>query len=195
MKAIRRIEGDQVYLAPMDMSEALDYVRWLNDPETMIFVQSYNQIYNRVNEEQYLKNVLEKGEPQFSIHLCKDDSHIGGCGLINLDWINRRTEIGIMIGESAFRNHGYGQEAIHILLDYIFNVMNLNSVSLRHYEYNHRASRCYEKCGFKPAGHIRQARLMNGQFYDEIILDILAQDFTGSFYKARLQNLLKDQER
>ncbi|HWP95317.1 MAG TPA: GNAT family protein [Syntrophomonadaceae bacterium] len=194
MKAIRRIEGKQVYLAPMDMNEALDYVGWLNDPETMIFVQSYNHVYNRVNEEQYLQNVLEKGEPQFSIHLCENDRHIGGCGLINLDWINRRTEIGIMIGAPDFRNHGYGKEALLLLLDYIFNIMNLNSVSLRHYEYNHRAARCYEKCGFKPVGRIRQARLINGQFYDDIIMDILAQEFPGSLYKVHLQNLLEDRK-
>lgn len=193
MEPVKRVAGERIYLAPMDMDDAPNYIRWLNDPETFIFLQANGQVFNKLNEEQFLMGVMERGEPHFSIRLCETDKHIGGCGLINLDWVNRRGELGIMIGEAAYRNQGYGQEAIKLLLDHAFYILNLNSVSLIHYEFNRRAARCYHKCGFKKAGRLRKARLINGQFFDIIVMDILARDHSGGLFRQHLNNIIVEQ--
>lgn len=195
MEPARRLVGERVYLAPMDIDDAPNYIRWLNDPDTFIFLQANGQLFNRINEEQFITGVMERGEPHFSIRLCEDDRHIGGCGLVNVDWVNRRGELGIMIGESEYRSRGYGQEAIKLLLDHAFFILNLNSISLIHYEFNRRAGRCYAQCGFKKAGCLRQARLVNGRFYDILLMDILAQDYSGGPGRARLNQIIADQKK
>lgn len=195
MQPVRRVEGKRIYLAPMDMDDAPNYIRWLNDPETFIFLQANGQLFNSINEEQFITGVTERGEPHFSIRLCENNEHIGGCGLINLDWVNRRAEMGIMIGEAAYRSQGYGQEAIKLLLDHAFYVLNLHSISLIHYEFNQRAARCYLKCGFKKAGRLRQARYVNGRFYDILLMDILAENHSGGPGRDRLNQIIAEQKK
>jgi RimJ/RimL family protein N-acetyltransferase len=85
-----------------------------------------------------------------------------------------------MIGDKEFQNRGYGQEAIRLLLDYAFNLLNLNSVMLGTFAYNLRAIAAYKKVGFREIGRRRQARLIAGRAYDGILMDILAEEFTGS---------------
>ena len=91
--------------------------------------------------------------------------------------------LGIVIGEKAWWNRGNGQRAIELLLDYGFNLLNLNSIMLGVIAFNERAIRCYRKVGFREIGRRRQARVINGKKYDVILMDILAEEFTSSYVK------------
>lgn len=55
--------------------------------------------------------------------------------------------------------------------------MNLHRVSLGVLDYNMRAQRCYEKCGFRVELRERQARLRNGHWCDHILMGILQDEF------------------
>ena len=52
---------------------------------------------------------------------------------------------------------------VRLLLDYGFNLLNLNSVMLGTFAFNQRAIRCYERVGFKVIGRRRQARIIAGE--------------------------------
>ena len=109
---------------------------------------------------------------------------IGGCGLINPDHLNRTAEAGIFIGEKSCWNKGYGEEAMRLLLDYAFNILDFNNIMLNVYAYNTRAIRCYRKIGFREIGRRRRARRIQGRSYDILFMDILAQEFTVSCLPA-----------
>ena len=95
--------------------------------------------------------------------------------MFNIDHINRKAMIGIAIGDKTFWNKGYGTGAMRLLLDYAFNLLNLNSIMLGVYAYNEWAIKCYEKVGFKLIGRKREARIICGKKYDVIYMDILSQ--------------------
>ncbi len=42
---------------------------------------------------------------------------IGSLAFTNIDWRNRSSEFGIMIGEKAYWNQGYGTEAVGLLVN------------------------------------------------------------------------------
>lgn len=44
-------------------------------------------------------------------------------------------------------------------------------------------TKCYLKCGFKDAGKLREKIFLNGKRYDELIMDILEDEFNGDFIK------------
>nr|WP_231969160.1 GNAT family protein [Thermoanaerobacterium sp. RBIITD] len=67
----------------------------------------------------------------------------------NIAWKNRNCEIEIMIDEEKYRNNGYGTEALQLLINFIFNELNLHRIELRDYDFKERVIRCYKKCGFK----------------------------------------------
>jgi RimJ/RimL family protein N-acetyltransferase len=64
-----------------------------------------------------------------------------------------------------------------VLLKFAFERLNLNRVSLRVFDYNQRAIKSYEKCGFKREGVLRQDRFYAGGYHDTIMMGILRQEF------------------
>jgi len=47
-------------------------------------------------------------------------------------------------------------------------------------DYNVRAIRAYEKCGFAVEGREREAALVDGSCHDDVIMGILDREFAGA---------------
>ena len=63
------------------------------------------------------------------------------------------------------------------MVDYAFTALGLHNVMLAVYEFNLAAVRVYEKVGFKEIGRRRKSKFMGGEFWDEIFMDCLANEF------------------
>lgn len=72
-------------------------------------------------------------------------------GTVELGFINyKKKECKIcrfLIGEK-YRNKGYGTEILNFLINYAFNELNMNKISLNVLSKNIGARKCYEKVGF-----------------------------------------------
>lgn len=105
---------------------------------------------------------------------------IGQCGLYNFDkfhGVSHSCELGIIIGDKDYWNHGYGREAINLLLDYAFRYWNVHRVGLETSSANPRAIHCYAACGFIEEGRLRQAEWQNGQYVDTVLMGILREEW------------------
>ena len=179
MKYFRKMIGRLCYLSPMNPQDAQMYAAWLADMEVAQYLTVAYHIISLDVERETLERFVRQGD-HFAIVDSKTDKLIGGCGYLNLDHVNRTAEVGIFIGEKSYWNKGFGEEAMRLLLDYAFNILNLNNIMLNVYAYNTRAIRCYRKIGFREIGRRRQARRIQGRSYDILFMDILAEEFTGS---------------
>nr|WP_206076217.1 GNAT family protein [Marinitoga lauensis] len=74
-------------------------------------------------------------------------------------------------------NNGYGTEAMKLLVNFIFDEMNINKVKLHVFSFNKRAIRSYEKVGFKVEGVLREQIFREGKYHDEIIMGILRREW------------------
>lgn len=101
--------------------------------------------------------------------------------LHGIDPINRSAFLGIVIGEKEYWSRGYGTEAITLILDYGFNILNLHSVGLGVIAFNEQAIACYKKVGFKEAGRKRESKFMFGKPHDVVLMDVLAGEFQSQF--------------
>ncbi len=72
-----------------------------------------------------------------------------------------------------------------MLLDYGFNYLNLNNIMLTVKSFNERAINCYQKVGFKEIGRRRKSYFLNGKYYDDIYMDILAEEFKESYIRNK----------
>jgi len=167
--------------------EDLEYMRkWVNDPEV---VDKMSDIFlfphSVVQTEAFLNSKLEgKGDPGFVIAEKESGAYLGQIDLINLDWKNRVSRFGIVIGDVNHRGRGYGSEAIRLLQKHAFERLNLNKLELEVYDFNTHAYQCYLKCGFKEEGRLRQGYYIHGQYHDKIIMGILKSEYeTGNFSK------------
>ena len=81
------------------------------------------------------------------------------------------------IGDVNHRKRGYGKEASRLICEYSFFFRNLHSIKVEVHAYNRAAIRMYERLGFKLVGRLRGANLLNNRRYDEIIMDLLHNEF------------------
>lgn len=178
----KKLIGEKISLATISIDDAEKWTKWLNDLEVTIPLGG--EAYTPITLEGVkgdIKYFSENNQHVFSIIENESDCSIGRCMLFDVDHINRRAMIGLFIGEKEYWNKGYGTETMILLLDYAFNLLNLNSVMLGCLSLNHRALKCYEKVGFKEIGRRRQARLIANKYYDGVLMDILSSEFNGTF--------------
>lgn len=58
-----------------------------------------------------------------------------------------------------------------------FEELNLHRVDLRVLEYNKRAIKCYEKCGFIKEGVEREGALIEGKYETDVFMSILDREY------------------
>ena len=134
--------------------------------------------YTMEDEEKwYETNSALNDTYNFAIETIEDKIYFGGCGINNVDWKNSKVVVGIFIGNKDYWNNGYGTDAMNVLIKFIFEQMNINKIKLHVYSFNERAIKCYEKCGFKQEGVLRKELYRNGQYYDEILMGLLKEEY------------------
>jgi len=185
-KYFKKIVGDRIYLSPVSADDAELFVEWLNDFETSDYIGRSMKNIGLEAEREYLIE-KQKEEASFAIVTLDEDKLIGTISLEKIDHVKRRATLGVFIGDKNYREKGFGTEAIRLILDFGFSYMNLNNIDLACIDFNQRAYRCYLKCGFKENGRRRQAEFVNGQYYDVIMMDILAEEWKESYIRNKNQ--------
>jgi RimJ/RimL family protein N-acetyltransferase len=104
-------------------------------------------------------------------------SLIGEIRLHGIDLRDKRARLAIGIEDASQLGKGLGREAIALALGYAFNVLKLHRVSVRVVDYNLRAIRAYQKCGFLIEGREREAALVDGAWHDDVMMAILDREY------------------
>ena len=172
MKYFKKLEGENVYISPMNADDAEIYAKWLNNPEITQYVNLHNSLVSIYGEKEYIENFSNK-----EFHMCivkkSNDELIGNIALDKIDYKNGTAELGIFIGENDNLGKGYGSEAINLLTNYGFNELRLHTIYLTVLDNNPRAKRAYTKCGFKECGRRHEAMYRNGKYIDVIYMELI----------------------
>lgn len=185
MKYFKKLVGERIYLSPISIDDAEKYVEWMNDFKVTDGVGRSSGLMTIEDEKAWINNDSSNNCFNFAIVKLENDKLIGNCGIKNINYKDRIAEVGIFIGDESNRNNGYGAETLKLLLDYGFNYLNLNNIMLVVKSFNERAIDCYKKVGFKEFGRRRESYFLNGKYYDDIQMDILAREFTESYIKNK----------
>ena len=111
---------------------------------------------------------------------------MGNVSLFDINQIHRTALMGVFIGDEENRGKGMGKESIKLILEYGFKILNLNNVMLNVFSFNEKAIEAYKSVGFKEIGKRREAHFINGQYFDEIYMDILEKDFKSNYLNSLL---------
>ena len=178
MPHYKKLVGQKCYLSPCAPEDAEKWAAWENDLEVTLPLG--DEAYTPSSPERardIIADALKRGEHVFSIIDLGTEEAIGRGMLFNVDLVNRAAMLGIVIGEKGCWGQGYGADATRLLLEYAFNLLNLNSVMLGVFAFNERAIALYRGAGFREIGRRRQARIIGGRKHDVILMDILAEEF------------------
>ena len=170
------IEGTRVRLRAVDRTDLPKFQAWLNDPEVTDGLAHHLPV--SIEEEEQWFSTLGNEPPEqrpLSIEIRSGEGWqlAGNTRLFHLKWLHRSAEFGIIIGDKALWDHGYGTEVLELMLAHAFETLNLNRIYLHVYSSNQRARRSYEKAGFVVEGTLRQAMFQRGRYVDILIMGIL----------------------
>jgi RimJ/RimL family protein N-acetyltransferase len=147
-------------------------------------------VFNLEDETEWFERNTKHSDSsvQFGIFENASRQHIGNCGLFDINPAMGSGTLGIGIGEPEFWGRGFGQEAVRLLVEYGMYFRNLHSIRLNYFSFNARAGKAYTKAGFREVGRIREAVVLGGERFDEVIMDITRPevDLTRMREKLRL---------
>jgi RimJ/RimL family protein N-acetyltransferase len=175
------LRGEKVILRAMTRADLPTFVRWFNDPEVTQYLGGEMWPMSPESEERWFDRHIQEDTKGLCIETLAPAGEkgvlIGNIGLHNPSERNHHTELGIVIGEKEYWSKGYGADAIKTMLRYCFDELNYHRVYLRVYDFNARGIHCYEKCGFKLEGRLRQHMFRHGAWHDEILMGVLRDEF------------------
>ena len=169
--------GNKVYLSSVNEESIEQLRKWRNDPGLRKYFREYREISKQMQKSWFENKVLnDDNQVNFEIHNKKTKELIGHCGLYYINWLHRKAEFGIYIGDSKHRNGGYGSDALRQLIKYGFEELNLNKIWCEVYG-NNEAIDIYRHIGFEDEGVLREDVYKNGKYLDSYVLSILRKNY------------------
>lgn len=156
------------------------FVLWYNDPEVRRW-HHRSEMPDDTVESQMERLQVNRADPShrgWTIETLAGQA-IGNVALQAIEFVHKRAELYISIGEKDRWSSGYGTDAVRVVLRYAFNDLGLRRVHLITDADNARGIRCYEKCGFVREGVLSAHRLRYGQPLDMVEMAVLREDWEG----------------
>jgi len=86
-------------------------------------------------------------------------------------------KIGIMLGDRNYWGGGYGTEALTMSISELFEKKNLHRIELDTAQFNERAQRCFEKCGFQKTGETTEVNFLTGEVSHKVLMRLTREEF------------------
>ena len=173
--------GHRVVIRPFARDDLPYMFKWWNDPEVMYYANDDPEPHNTMED---LEDRFESETGEWADSVARfliqttSGQPIGDVMYRGLRSDTRSAWTGIVIGERDYWGRGYGTEAIRLFLRFLFEEMRLHRVSITVSDFNTRAIRAYEKCGFRRDGVLRHNAVVHGEFVNHLVMSILEDEFS-----------------
>lgn len=101
-------------------------------------------------------------------------------GTVGSYWVDQNTdwlETGIVIYDTTYWNGGYGTEAYQLWIDFLFESTSLHRLGMSTWSGNIRMIKVAEKMGMKEEARVREARIVEGKYFDAIKMGVLRKEW------------------
>ncbi|WP_077622975.1 GNAT family N-acetyltransferase [Sediminibacillus massiliensis] len=133
-----------------------------------------------MDREEYRKiwedDELFPGVPD-TLVIKSEDALIGTVGSYWVDQNKIWLETGIVIYDKTFWNGGYGSEAYRLWINFLFQNTTIHRLGMSTWSGNNRMMKVAGKIGMKEEARIREARVVEGRYFDAIKMGILRREW------------------
>lgn len=123
-----------------------------------------------------LGDTTDEGVVPFSVVELEGGTLVGTATLWGIDNHSRSAHIGLGL-RPATRGKGYGTDVVAVLCHYGFVIRGLHRLQIETLADNVGMLRAAEHNGFVREGHLRSSAWVLGEFLDEVILGLLAEEW------------------
>lgn len=167
------LQNDNIRLRAPEPDD-VDFLVDLENDTQLWHVTQTRVPYSRFEMEQYVfsqnkQDVFSLQQVRFMIELKKERQLAGTIDLFEIDGLNRRAGVGIVVVE-AFRNKGYAGATLELVAEYAFNHLNLHQLFCHVEEDNEASLKLFQSHGFQVSGLKKEWNSKNDQFVGEYFL-------------------------
>ena len=180
-----QLVGELIQLRALEPSDLENLYKWENDTSVWS-VSGTLAPFSKFILEEYLKNyhqdIYTTKQLRLMIVLSFNDDDgeldnepqsIGCIDLFDFDPKNKKAGIGILIANQEHRGKGYAREALHLLIDYGFNVLDLHQLYANVRVDNESSINLFKNLGFEVTGLKQDWLYEDGKFFDEYTMQLI----------------------
>ena len=176
-------------LRKIDDPDVSDIFEIYSDPEVMLYFDDRYAFKELSEAEQmisgYHNAIHDKTGMRWGIVLKDSGKLIGTCGFHAISDYHKRIEIGYDLNRNYWGN-GFMSEALPLIIDYAYNISDVNRVEA-FVETPNKASRSLlEKLGFRMEGILREHEMCRGNLIDIQLLSLLRKEWEAGVAKTGL---------
>jgi len=173
------LRGEQINLREITTRDVDgNYITWINDQEITQYLETGFFPTSVESGVEYVEQMVGNDDVLFlAIVDTESGDHIGNIKLGPINWIHRRAEIGILIGETEFWGRGIGTEAIRLITAHAFERLNLHKLTAGCHEENVGSKKAFKNVGFTEEGRRMKHAYYDGKYTDVIELGLLRAGF------------------
>lgn len=158
--------------------EDLDFLYQIENDESIWEISNTQTPYSKWVLKLYLENahqdIFEAKQLRLIIELNENKNPIGIIDVFDFDFKNSRAGIGIILSEEN-RNKGYANQALKLLVNYLFNDLQLNQVYANITSDNLASIQLFTNFGFEKIGLKKQWIKHHNLFKDEMMFQLINQ--------------------
>jgi len=169
------LHGKKVFLRALEPSDVELLYQWENDPEIWKVSQTLTP-FSKYTLKQFIdsaqEDIFKVKQVRFMINLIHTKQTIGILDIFDIDFLNSRAGIGILIDKNH-RNQELGTEAVQLATNYLFNTLHLHQIYCNIESNNIVSLKLFKKCGFSTIGTKKDWKKTETGFEDVILLQLI----------------------
>jgi spore coat polysaccharide biosynthesis protein SpsF len=171
--------GDRIHLRPLSEEDARGpWVDWFNDQQ--VTQAMFHGAFPATVESHlaFLRRVTSSAtDLVLAIIETQTARHIGNVGLHDINWIDRKAEVGIIIGDRTAHGQGYGTDVLRTIVRHAFDRLTLNKLWAAMHASNQAAVRAFESAGFRVEARLSQEVFRDGEYHDALRMGLPALEY------------------
>lgn len=172
---------ERLFIRPMQLVDKEAVFGYRSDPET-----NKNLSFAPVDVDAIASFISNSAQEinipgtwfQFVIILKGSQQIIGDIGVhfLDIDPQNKQVEIGYTLNR-FYRGKGYATEALIEIISYLFNTLDKHRITASVDPLNIPSIKLIERLGFRKEAHFRNSLYFKGEWVDDVIYALLAEEW------------------
>ncbi len=172
------IEGVKICLRAMTREDIPSWSLWFNNPDvTRNMNKGVFPNTEQIQEEFYTSISKSRTDIQLGIMLKETHTLVGLVGIHKIDWIHRKADISILIGEPEAWGKKIGEEATGLAVKHAFEQLNMHKLTAGMWASNISSRKVFEKNGFVREGILKEQYWDHDQYVDELRYGLLKKQW------------------
>ena len=163
---MKGLKTDKIYLRALEPEDLEFLFKWENSidiwQESNTLAPFSRFVIKEFIERSLSENVFEVGQVRLMICSTQDNSVVGTADIFDIDPINSRAAVGLLI-DNSHRGKGYAKDALDLLCDYTSNTLLLNQLYVHIATDNSSCLNLFDRSDFEKCGTLKSwIRTKNG---------------------------------